>query len=62
MKIFAICTLVVVVVLAIIVGVAWYLAPPRGFFGVSAVCYGYLLGWLGAWWAHYFWSRKRGRA
>jgi hypothetical protein len=58
MKVFVICSVVVVVVLAVIVGVAWYYAPPQHFLGVSAVCYGYVLGWFGAWWANYYWSHR----
>jgi hypothetical protein len=59
MKVFTICSVVVVVMLAAIMFVAWRVAPHQRFLGVSEVCYGYLLGWFGAWWSNYYWLGRR---
>jgi hypothetical protein len=42
-------TKIVVIVLAVVIGLAWFYTSGQNFIGVSAVCYGYLLGWLSTW-------------
>ncbi len=55
-------TLAVLVVLAVVAGIAWFRTPGEHFIRVSAVCYGFPLGWFAGWVQHYFSSpRQRGR-
>jgi disulfide bond formation protein DsbB len=42
-------TIIVLIVLAVVFGMAWFFTPREHFIRVSLICYGYLLGWLSAW-------------
>jgi predicted benzoate:H+ symporter BenE len=46
-------TLVVLFVLGAVVAIAWLRASRVHFVGLSAVCYGFLIGWLCAWVGQY---------
>ena len=59
MKIFWKNTIGVLIVLAVVIGIAWYYTPGEHFVRVSIICYGYLLGWFSAWFTNYFYSRKQ---
>jgi hypothetical protein len=48
-----------VFVLGTLCAVAWLYAPRQHFVGVSAVCYGFLIGWFAAWFAVYRYSRRQ---
>jgi hypothetical protein len=52
-------TVVVILVLGAVVAIAWLNAPRAHFVGVSAVCYGFLLGWLCAWVGQYSHRRRQ---
>jgi Zn-dependent protease with chaperone function len=51
-------TIIVLIVLAVVVGIAWFLAPGEHFVRVSLICYGDLLGWFSSWFVNLFYSRK----
>jgi xanthine/uracil permease len=52
-------TIVVLIVLAVVIGIAWYYSAGEHFVRVSLICCGYLLGWFSAWFTNYFYSRKQ---
>ena len=52
-------TVIVLLVLGVVVAIAWLYGSGEHFVRVSSVCYGYLLGWLGAWAAQYSYSRSQ---
>jgi hypothetical protein len=49
MKTFIKYSITVVIVLSIVLVVAWYYASGEHFISVSLICYGFLLGYLSAW-------------
>jgi uncharacterized membrane protein len=51
-------TIIVLIVLAVVCGIAWFYTPGEHFIRVSLICYGYLLGWFSAWFANHFYSQK----
>jgi ABC-type Fe3+ transport system permease subunit len=59
MKIFWKNTIAVLIVLGVVIGIAWYYTPGEPFVLVSAVCYGYLIGWFSTWFTNYFYFRKQ---
>lgn len=61
MKPFLTYTVLVVVVLATVVGIARFYSPKEHFLLVSSVCYGYLIGWSSAWFVQYLFSRRHPR-
>lgn len=46
-------TVIAIAILGSIWFAAWLYAPRQQFVGVSAVCYGFLIGWLVAWYSAY---------
>jgi len=46
--------ILVPIVLAVVVGIAWLVNPGEHFVRVALVCSGTLLGWCTAWMAAYF--------
>jgi hypothetical protein len=52
-------TIVVLIILAVVIGIAWYYSAGEHFVRVSLICYGYLLGWFSAWFTNYFYSIKQ---
>jgi uncharacterized membrane protein len=52
-------TIIVLLVLAVVFGIAWFFTPGEHFVGVSLICYGCLLGWFSAWFANHLYSRKQ---
>jgi uncharacterized membrane protein len=59
MSAFMIRTAVAVLILGVLCTVAWFYAPRQHFVGVSAVCYGFLIGWFAAWYSVYRYSRRQ---
>ena len=57
-KIFWKITIFVLIVLAVVIGIAWYYSAGEHFVRVSLICYGYLLGWFSAWLTNHFYSIK----
>jgi O-antigen/teichoic acid export membrane protein len=51
-------TAIAVIVLGAVCAAAWLYAPRQHFVGVSAVCYGFLIGWFVAWYSVYRYSRR----
>jgi ABC-type Fe3+ transport system permease subunit len=51
-------TIVVLIVLAVVIGIAWYYSAGEHFVRVSLICCGYLLGWFSAWLTNYFYPIK----
>jgi hypothetical protein len=51
-------TIFVPIVLAVVVGIAWFSSPGEHFARVALACSGYLLGWSSAWIAYYVYLRK----
>jgi Mg2+/citrate symporter len=58
-KIFWKNTIVVLIVLAVVIGIAWYYSSGEHFVRVSLICCGYLLGWFSAWFTNHLYSRKQ---
>lgn len=52
-------TAVALALLGVICFAAWLYAPRQHFIGVSAVCYGFLIGWVAAWYSVYRYSLSR---
>jgi hypothetical protein len=52
-------TTVALAILGAICLAAWLYAPRQHFIGVSAVCYGFLIGWAAAWYSVYRCSLSR---
>jgi hypothetical protein len=40
-------------------GIAWFFSPHRHFVGVLTICYGFLIGWIAAWFSVYRYSRRQ---
>jgi ABC-type Fe3+ transport system permease subunit len=59
MKIFWKNTIVVLIVLAVVIGIAWYYSAGEQFVRISLICCGYLLGRFSAWFTNYFYSGKQ---
>jgi hypothetical protein len=49
MKTFRKYAIIVSVVLAAVLGIAWFYASGEHFIRLSLICYGFLLGYLAAW-------------
>jgi hypothetical protein len=49
MKTFGKYAITVLVVLAVVLGIAWFYASGEHLVRVSLICYGFLLGYLAAW-------------
>jgi len=58
MRIFRIFTPVMLIVLAAIVAATYLGEPIRIYDTVRSICYGYLIGWFGAWFNVQFWARR----
>jgi len=58
-KIFWKNTIIVLIILAVVIGIAWYYSAGEHFIRVSLICCSYLLGWFSAWFTNYFYSRKQ---
>jgi hypothetical protein len=58
-KIFWKKTIVVHIILAVVIGIAWYYSSGEHFVRVSLICCGYLLGWFSAWFTNHLYSRKQ---
>jgi len=39
-------------------GIAWFYSPHRHFAGVLTICYGFLIGWIAAWFSMYRYARR----
>jgi hypothetical protein len=52
-------TAVAVAILGALCFAAWLYAPRQHFIGVSAVCYGFLIGWSAAWYSVYRYAPGR---
>jgi cbb3-type cytochrome oxidase subunit 3 len=48
-----------VMLLFIVCGIAWFYSPHRHFVGVLTICYGFLIGWIAAWFSMYRYSRRQ---
>jgi uncharacterized membrane protein len=51
-------TAIALLLLGIVCAAAWFYAPHRHFVGVSTVCYGFVIGWLAAWFSVYRYSLR----
>ena len=40
-------------------GIAWFYSPHRHFAGVLTICYGFLIGWIAAWFSMYRYARRQ---
>ncbi len=47
-----------ILLLVIVCGIAWLCGPHRHFVGVLTICYGFLIGWLAAWFSMYSYSHR----
>jgi Na+/H+ antiporter NhaC len=54
-------TLAVLLLLSVVLVVAWFYRPREHFILVASVCYGYLIGWLSAWFVQVFYARRQRR-
>jgi uncharacterized membrane protein len=49
MKTFSKYAVTILIILAVVLGIAWFYASGEHFIRVSLICYGFLLGYLSAW-------------
>jgi cbb3-type cytochrome oxidase subunit 3 len=48
-----------ILLLVVVCGVSWLYSPHRHFFGVLTICYGFLIGWIAAWFSMYRYSHRQ---
>jgi len=53
--------LIVLSILAVIIGIAWFFTSGEHFIRLSLICHGFLLGWISAWVTNHFYSRKQSK-
>ena len=51
-------TALALLLLFVLCGIAWFYGPHRHFVGALTICYGFLIGWIAAWFSMY---RSSGR-
>jgi len=59
MNAFAKRTAFAILLLLVVCGIAWLYGPHLHFVGVSAICYGFLIGWIAAWFSMFRYSRRQ---
>ena len=52
-------TALAILLLLVLCGAAWFYGPHRHFVGVLTICYGFLIGWIAAWFSMYRYSRRQ---
>ena len=52
-------TALAILLLLVLCGVAWFYGPHHHFVGVLTICYGFLIGWIAAWFSMYRYSRRQ---
>jgi hypothetical protein len=45
--------------LFVVYGIGWFYSPHRHFVGALTICYGFLIGWIAAWFSVYRYSRRQ---
>jgi cbb3-type cytochrome oxidase subunit 3 len=48
-----------ILLLFLVCGIAWFYSPHRHFVGVLTICYGFLIGWIAAWFSMYRYSHRQ---
>jgi hypothetical protein len=52
-------TALTIVLLFVVCGLVWLYSPHRHFIGVLAICYGFFIGWIAAWFSMCRYSRRQ---
>jgi cbb3-type cytochrome oxidase subunit 3 len=52
-------TALAILLLLVLCGIAWFYGPHRHVVGVLTICYGFLIGWIAAWFSMYRYSRRQ---
>ena len=52
-------TTLAILLLFVLCGIAWLYGPHRHFVGVLTICYGFLIGWIAAWFSMYRYSHRQ---
>jgi cbb3-type cytochrome oxidase subunit 3 len=52
-------TALALVLLFVVCGIVWFYSPHRRFVGVLTICYGFLIGWIAAWFSMYRYSSRQ---
>ena len=48
-----------ILLLFIVCGIAWFYGRQQHFVSVPTICYGFLIGWMAAWFSMYRYSRRQ---